>query len=164
MRLPDASLSPSAGSRRFQNDSCGQFACAVCHEMKKQPCLFISWPVFPVFSPKHCHEMKNRPCIFISWRVFPAISLKYSHEMKKSLYFFHFMATRVGQFDSSLPLSPFAPVLDYVHSLIRLPVKRHLTRQGLGGGCRRGLCQMTGLQRGSFDMTLALTRLYPLLV
>ena len=70
----------------------------------------------------------------------------------------------MGQFDSSLSLCPSAQVLDYVRSLIRLPVKSHLTRHDLGGACMRGLCQMTGLQRGSFDMTLALTRLYPLLV
>ena len=66
LRLPDASLSPSAGSRRFQNDSCGQFACAVCHEMKKQPCLFILWHDFSQFCPKHGHEMNNCCDSFIS--------------------------------------------------------------------------------------------------
>ena len=79
-------------------------------------------------------------------------------------YFFHFIATREGQLDSSLLLYHSAPDLDYAHSLIRLPVKRHLTGQCPGGACKQGLCQMTGLQRGSFDMPLALTRLYLILV
>jgi len=64
--LPDSSPRPSAGSRRFQNDSCGQFACTVCHEMKKQPCLFILWHDFSQFCPKHGHEMNNCCDSFIS--------------------------------------------------------------------------------------------------
>ena len=107
LRLPDASLSPSAGSRRFQNDSCGQFACAVCHEMKKQPCLFILWHDFSQFCPKHGHEMNNCCGYFI------LCSKSWGNEG--------------GQFSSPLLFCPFALDLNYARSLIRLPVKRHLT-------------------------------------
>ena len=50
--LPDSSPRPSAGSRRSQNDSCGQFACITCHEMKKTAMYFHFMARFPGILPK----------------------------------------------------------------------------------------------------------------
>jgi len=142
--LLDSSPRPIAGSGRSQNDSCGQFACAVCHEMKNYWDFFISWHDFSQFCPKHGHEMNNCCGYFI------LCSKSWDNE-----------GGTVRVFSAPLPLCPSLQLRTFAHSSSR---KKAFDMTRPWGGCRRGLCQMTGLQRGAFDMTLALTRLYPLQV